>query len=69
MMSDGYPGAKALKLEEQTAGHADEKGPYIHHFPDGNASIARALVCSMIRGSVKGLWPRRRQHATSPYPK
>ncbi len=27
---------------------SDEGEPYIHHFPDGNASIARALVAKMI---------------------
>lgn len=55
MMSDGYPGAKALRIEDKTTGHAEDKAAYIHHFPDGNASIARALVRSMIRGSVKGI--------------
>jgi spermidine dehydrogenase len=28
--------------------------PYIHHFPDGNASIARMLVRSLIPGSAPG---------------
>lgn len=57
MMGDGYPGAKALKLEKELAGNAEEKAAYIHHFPDGNASIARALVRALIRGSVKGMLP------------
>jgi spermidine dehydrogenase len=26
----------------------DEKQPYIHHFPDGNAGVARALVQYLI---------------------
>ena len=26
----------------------DEENPYIHHFPDGNAGVARALVKKMI---------------------
>lgn len=32
----------------------DEGQPYIFHFPDGNASIARALVRSLIPGSLAG---------------
>ncbi len=32
----------------------DEDNPYIHHFPDGNAGVARALVRKMIPGVGKG---------------
>ncbi|MGD8417598.1 MAG: FAD-dependent oxidoreductase, partial [Pseudomonadales bacterium] len=32
----------------------DESEPYIFHFPDGNASIARALVRSLIPGTLSG---------------
>ena len=32
----------------------DENNPYIHHFPDGNATIARALVKKMIPQIGKG---------------
>jgi len=32
----------------------DEDNPYIHHFPDGNAGVARALVKKMIPGVGKG---------------
>lgn len=32
----------------------DEDNPYIYHFPDGNASIARALVKKMIPDVAKG---------------
>ncbi|HIF84925.1 MAG TPA: NAD(P)/FAD-dependent oxidoreductase [Flavobacteriaceae bacterium] len=32
----------------------DEDNPYIYHFPDGNASIARALVKKMIPGVAEG---------------
>lgn len=32
----------------------DEDNPYIYHFPDGNASIARALVKKLIPGSADG---------------
>jgi spermidine dehydrogenase len=53
-MAEGFPGAGALRIEGLTGGHADEKGPYIHHFPDGNASLARALVRSLIVGAAPG---------------
>lgn len=46
-MSDGLPGAKAIGIDgELDSGHDGE--PYIHHFPDGNATIARALVRALI---------------------
>lgn len=32
----------------------DENNPYIHHFPDGNATVARALVKKMIPDIAKG---------------
>jgi spermidine dehydrogenase len=32
----------------------DEDNPYIHHFPDGNAGVARALVQTMIPGVGTG---------------
>jgi len=32
----------------------DEENPYIYHFPDGNASIARALVKKMIPSVAEG---------------
>ena len=32
----------------------DNKAPYIYHFPDGNASIARLLVRSLVPGSAPG---------------
>ena len=31
----------------------DEENPYIHHFPDGNAGVARALVKKLVPGSPK----------------
>lgn len=37
------------RLEER-----DESQPYIFHFPDGNSAIARALVRTLIPGSVPG---------------
>ena len=32
----------------------DEDNPYIHHFPDGNAGVARALVKKLIPNVAKG---------------
>jgi spermidine dehydrogenase len=53
-MGEGFPGAGALKIEDQAGGHSDEKAAYVHHFPDGNASLARALVRSLVVGSAPG---------------
>jgi spermidine dehydrogenase len=48
-----YAGFDGLGLDE--AGAEDEKEePYIFHFPDGNASIARLLVRSLIPGCIPG---------------
>jgi spermidine dehydrogenase len=51
----GYPGFKGIPLpkphrEEDT----EEEEPYIFHFPDGNASIARMLVRSLVPGVLPG---------------
>lgn len=43
------PGRKATGIPDY-----ERKEPYIHHFPDGNASIARLLVRSMIPGVASG---------------
>ena len=32
----------------------DEDHPYIHHFPDGNAGVARALVKYLVPGVAEG---------------
>ena len=53
-MGEGYPGAKALGIEDKAGGHAEDKAAYIHHFPDGNASLARALVRSLVEGVAPG---------------
>jgi len=42
------PGVKAVGI------HDSEDEAYIHHFPDGNASIARLLVREMIPGVATG---------------
>ncbi len=57
----GYPGFQGMDLSgppgpgltvESTK--RDDGAPYIYHFPDGNASIARLLVRSLIPGSAPG---------------
>ena len=57
----GYPGFADLKLKRGRAprmgytggGYADG-GSYTFHFPDGNASIARLLVRSLVPGVIPG---------------
>jgi spermidine dehydrogenase len=44
-----FPGFEALGIHER-----EEEEPYVFHFPDGNASIARLLVRSMIPAAVPG---------------
>jgi spermidine dehydrogenase len=58
----GYPGFEGLKLEPGPAAgmsrtavlDQDDPEPYIFHFPDGNASVARLLVRSLIPSSAPG---------------
>jgi spermidine dehydrogenase len=47
--ADSYPGFKALGLDPVT-----KEEPYIFHFPDGNASVARLLVRQMIPDAIPG---------------
>jgi spermidine dehydrogenase len=47
-----YPGFDSLNLG--TPEHARQTEPYIFHFPDGNASIARMLVRRLVPGSIPG---------------
>jgi spermidine dehydrogenase len=57
-----FPGFKGLKLEEgaiarmgySPAGFADTGGSKTLHFPDGNATVARLLVRSLIPDAVPG---------------
>jgi spermidine dehydrogenase len=44
-----YPGFDGLGIGEE-----EKEEPYIFHFPDGNASIARLLVRSLIPGTIPG---------------
>jgi len=47
-----YPGFDGLDLG--TPEDARQSEPYIFHFPDGNASIARMLVRALVPGSIPG---------------
>ena len=48
----GYPGFSGLKLPG--GANAAWQEPYIYHFPDGNASVARLLVRSLIPAVASG---------------
>jgi spermidine dehydrogenase len=56
-----YPGFQGMDLSGppgpglgMEATRQDEKAPYIYHFPDGGASIARLLVRALIPGAAPG---------------
>lgn len=49
---NGLPGMAALHLPEPELDHGNE--PYIFHFPDGNASVARLLVRQLIPSIAPG---------------
>jgi spermidine dehydrogenase len=51
-LDNGYPGFAGLGLQDQLEPAFSE--PYIYHFPDGNASIARLLVRRLIPASAPG---------------
>lgn len=50
----GYPGFAGLGLPLHPQDAAKLTDPYIHHFPDGNASLARLLVRKLIPGVAPG---------------
>jgi spermidine dehydrogenase len=50
-----YPGFDGLGLGTRpAAAEAEMSEPYIYHFPDGNASLARLLVRALVPGAVPG---------------
>jgi spermidine dehydrogenase len=51
---EGYPGFKGMNLPKSHEENPELDEPYIFHFPDGNASIARMLVRSLIPGALPG---------------
>jgi spermidine dehydrogenase len=51
----GFPGFSGMTMPKRRAGDdKEEDEPYIFHFPDGNASIARLLVRSLVPHSAPG---------------
>ncbi len=52
LRSFGYPGFAGLRLPSEP--HEEWSEPYIYHFPDGNASLARLLVRSLIPAAASG---------------
>ncbi|MFL8989155.1 NAD(P)-binding protein [Pseudomonas sp. QLc11A] len=53
--SVGFPGFSAMNLEPiSEEARAEMEEPYIYHFPDGNASLARLLVRSLIPAVAPG---------------
>ena len=50
----GYPGFAGLGLPVDPATAAEMDEPYIYHFPDGNASLARLMVRSLIPAVAPG---------------
>ena len=48
-----YPGFKGMKVTEEEEELGTEE-PYIFHFPDGNASVARLLVRALIPRAMPG---------------
>jgi spermidine dehydrogenase len=48
-----YPGFKGINLHSREDS-PEQAEPYIFHFPDGNASVARLLVRSLVPGAVPG---------------
>jgi spermidine dehydrogenase len=48
----GLPGFDGLGLPQEASPERDE--PYIHHFPDGNASLARLLVRALVPSVAPG---------------
>src|SRR5262249_41136449 len=50
----GYPGFQGMAVAFRHQREGGEEEPYIFHFPDGNASIARLLVRSLVPRSAPG---------------
>ena len=51
---EGFPGFKGMSLPKSHEENPEQDEPYIFHFPDGNASIARMLVRSLVPGVLSG---------------
>ena len=50
----GYPGFAGLGVARDEEAIKEMEEPYIHHFPDGNASLARLMVRKLVPGVAPG---------------
>jgi spermidine dehydrogenase len=50
----GLEGRAAQRMSFTPAGYKETGGSYTFHFPDGNASVARLLVRSLVPGAIPG---------------
>ena len=53
-LDTGYPGFTGVGVERDEDAIKEMEEPYIHHFPDGNASLARLLVRKLVPGVAPG---------------
>jgi spermidine dehydrogenase len=53
-LDTGYPGFAGVDVERDEDAIKEMEEPYIHHFPDGNASLARLLVRKLVPGVAPG---------------
>lgn len=53
-METGYPGFQGMALTPDAGSLATMNEPYIYHFPDGNASLARLLVRALVPAAAPG---------------
>ena len=51
---DRLPGVRGLDLPVDPDAEAEMEEPYVYHFPDGNASLARLIVRSLIPSVAPG---------------
>jgi spermidine dehydrogenase len=51
---EAYPGFQGMNLPKSEEENPEQDEPYIFHFPDGNASIARMMVRSLVPGVLPG---------------
>ncbi len=49
-----YPGLQGIALPHDAEAEGELEEPYVHHFPDGNASIARLLVRELVPAAAPG---------------
>lgn len=50
----GMPGTQGLRIGDALLNDHQSEEPYIFHFPDGNASLARLLVRALIPAAISG---------------